>query len=296
MTRNSAQIVRIGGLGLRFVGRSRADLPGPFADFAGSGPCVSRLSVREEPGAPDGALRPLCDAGAWALFESRDGLRYEGYAPPLHGKRPVLQADASADWSEGIVRVDPELCPLQTRLAPISSPFGEFLLMSLLNRDGGLYVHAASVVRDGGALLFLGKSGAGKTTLSGLARSQGAEVLSDDRTALRFVRGRLTAFGTPFHGTGRHWAARRAPVHGVFFLEHAPETRARRLPLGEAAARLAALCFAPFWNRIALDELLRQSEAAARAVPAHVLGFTPDLSALEALDAVAPRPRHAHGR
>ncbi|MBI5545406.1 MAG: hypothetical protein HY901_16090 [Deltaproteobacteria bacterium] len=296
MSRRSLQVVRIGGLTLGFENRCQADLVGPFEAFGSHGRCASRLTVLDEPGQAASSQRPLCESGFWALFEHEGGLRYEAYARPLFGPTPLLQADLNADWTRGLLRVDPTCCPTQARLAPIASPFGELLLVALLNRHQGLYVHAACVTRNGAALLFLGKSGAGKTTLSTLSARDGAHVLSDDRTALRFQRGRLTAFGTPFHGTGRQWSAQSAPVRALFFLDHAPATETQMLSVAETAARLAALSFAPFWSRPGLDEVLRLCERAACAVPAYSLRFRPDASALEALDAATQAQRHLDHR
>jgi hypothetical protein len=49
---------------------------------------------------------------------------------------------------------------------------------------GGAVLHSAGVVKDGAAFLFLGRSGAGKTTVARLSLAQGADVLSDDLNAV----------------------------------------------------------------------------------------------------------------
>ena len=49
---------------------------------------------------------------------------------------------------------------------------------------GGAILHCAGIVRDGRAYLFLGRSGAGKTTVSRLSLAAGLEVLSDDLNVL----------------------------------------------------------------------------------------------------------------
>ena len=54
----------------------------------------------------------------------------------------------------------------------------------LLAKQGGLLVHAASVVRNGRAFLFAGVSGAGKTTISRLAPPD-ATLLTDEISYLR---------------------------------------------------------------------------------------------------------------
>lgn len=284
MRRPHLQVVRVGGLALGFVHRRRVDLPSPFADFVARGPCSCRVEVFDEPGLVTDPADRLCESGSWALYKQGQGLRFEAYAPPVYGLVPLLQADLSTDWSRGILRANPALCPPATRAAPINSPFGEFLLLSLLNQHGGLYVHAASILRDSAAVLFLGRSGVGKSTLSTLAARQGDTVLSDDRTVLRIERGRCVAYGTPFHGTARHWAAKCAPVRALCFLEQAADSRAERLGVAETATRLAAVSFGPFWSRTGMDEVLCQCELVARAVPAFAFRFRPDLSALEALD------------
>ncbi len=62
---------------------------------------------------------------------------------------------------------------------------------------GGLMVHAAGVEREGKAFLFLGYSGAGKTTTA--RNSPPGSVLNDDLLILHPVNGRWNAFSTPFY-------------------------------------------------------------------------------------------------
>lgn len=296
MPRFTAQVLRIGNVGICFENCRQGLLRSPFSDFLGSqSECDARYEVRDERALPH--RRPLlCDAGVWRLFQLQNGYRFETYARLVHGARALLQADVSADWASGVIRIDPECSPKTLRDAPVSSTFGEVLLLALLNRHQGLYVHAATVLASGTARVLLGKSGAGKTTLSGIARERGALPLSDDRTALRFEHGKLVAYGTPFHGTGKHWAARSAPVSGLFFLNHARRTVARPLPTASASARLAAVTFLPFWSRSDVEEGLRLCERAASSTNSYLLRFRPDSSASEALDVAATAsPRQSRG-
>ncbi len=287
------QFLTIGGVGICFAGRRREDLPESFADFAGGDRCACRLKVLDVPGTETDRRQPVCATQTWSLFAHGRVLRFEAYAPPAHGTRPILQADLAGDWRSGVVRVDPSICPEHTRLAPIASTLGELLLISLLNRRGGLYVHGAAVVRRGQAEVYLARSGIGKTTLSALAAGQGAEVLSDDRTVLRRARGKLLAFGTPFHSGGRRWSAKAAAVRSLVFLEQATQSHAEELSTGAAMALLASLSFGPFWDRGGLTKLLDHCARATTLAPCYRLRFRPDLSALEALDAASP-DRHAH--
>jgi hypothetical protein len=65
--------------------------------------------------------------------------------------------------------------------------------------SGGLFLHAAGIVRNDEAYLFYGPSGAGKSTLA--AMPHGGRVLSDDLTLILARPQGLVAAGSPFRGT-----------------------------------------------------------------------------------------------
>jgi hypothetical protein len=161
---------------------------------------------------------------------------------------------------------------------------------------GGAVLHSAGVVRDGAAFLFLGRSGAGKTTVARLSLAQGAEVLSDDLNAV--------VAGAP--GTGEDADAPRAagaagvsgcavlklpftgdlgdrravlppvPLGALLRLEQA--TADALLPLSRAETLACLLACTPFVNldphrRERLEEVLL-ALAAAAAPRAYTLRFT----------------------
>src|SRR3989442_14032919 len=83
----------------------------------------------------------------------------------------------------------------------------------------GLVLHAASLIRDGGAYLFCGPSGSGKTTVARL--SPDATLLSDELSIVRTTDGPAVCFGTPFRGElALAGADRAARLRGIHFLRH----------------------------------------------------------------------------
>jgi hypothetical protein len=95
-----------------------------------------------------------------------------------------------------------------------------FLSWKLLEHQGFL-LHAATVIRDGKAYIFTGRSGAGKSTVATLS-PQGS-VLTDENGAWR-------AYGTPFWGEFKAAGSNSsAPVGGIFRLLQAPENRVELL-------------------------------------------------------------------
>lgn len=136
--------------------------------------------------------------------------------------------------------------------------------MRLLDR-GGFLVHAASALVDGGAWLFPGPSGAGKTTL---AVKAGARRIGDDVAAV--AGGRLFAAPfysqTPYEGGDASW-----PLEGIAFL--AKGRRALK-PLSPAAATARLLETTIFFcnDDASASRLLSAVGACASAVPCFELG------------------------
>lgn len=115
---------------------------------------------------------------------------------------------------------------------------------------GGLLLHSAGVVSEGRAYLFVGRSGAGKTTFARRSLAEGREVLSDDLNAVVLERGELRVRQVPFAGelgmTLPAGPLRDTPLAGVFGLAHLAEAEAPAVvsPLGGAEALALLLCAA----------------------------------------------------
>jgi energy-coupling factor transporter ATP-binding protein EcfA2 len=167
----------------------------------------------------------------------------------------------------------------------LSYPLDELLFQHHLAHAGGLVLHACGVAIGGRAVLFCGRSGAGKTTIARLFRRAFPEatVLSDDRIVIRRAGRHWRAFGTPWHGSGRFASARSCPVAAVVFLKKSRATRLAPIPVTAAAVRLLAQSFPPLWEREGVARSLRTATAMAASVPAYLLRFEPDRGAVEAV-------------
>ena len=164
-------------------------------------------------------------------------------------------------------------------------PLDELLFQQRWARDGRIEVHACAVRERGRVLLFAGHSGAGKSTTAKLWTrfSKHGSVLSDDRVVLD-PRGRrpIPAFGTPWHGTGRFGSPESGPLAALFFLEQAVSTEAIPVSPGEAAARLFTRTFPPIWEAEGTGRVMEGCARVAESVPAFVLRFRKDESAVVA--------------
>jgi hypothetical protein len=118
---------------------------------------------------------------------------------------------------------------------------------------GGVILHSAGVVRGGGAYLFLGRSGAGKSTVARLSLDRGAEVLSDDLNALLPAAAGRAAAGSqvhklPFTGDLGGRRAARPPVPLAALVRLEKHTRDECRPLSRAEALACMLTCSPFVN------------------------------------------------
>jgi hypothetical protein len=112
---------------------------------------------------------------------------------------------------------------------------------------GGMLLHSSGIVIDGRCLLFVGHSGAGKSTIAGLALDRGHKVLSDDMNCLLPGNEGWTSYVMPFAGDHQGKAERTEfPVAAIFRLEKGPENSIE--PLSEASCFSLLLSSAPFVN------------------------------------------------
>lgn len=146
-----------------------------------------------------------------------------------------------------------------------------------LLEQGGVLLHCAGVVDRGRAILFLGRSGAGKTTVARMSLTAGRPVLSDDINALMPAGDGLVALNLPFAGDlgGTTTDDATYPVGALCLLRQGPlnvEPASPGVTLG------ALLGCAPFVNADPhrRERLFGNLEALIRRLPALELTFGKD--------------------
>lgn len=149
---------------------------------------------------------------------------------------------------------------------------------NLLSFDG-LMLHSSAVVVDGKAYLFSGPCGMGKSTHTRLwQRNFGAaaQVINDDKPALRRVDGRWYAYGTPWCGKDGINQNVKAPLAGICFLQQAPHNSIRRLTTFEASRKIMAQTIYKFWKAETLDLMLSHLNKLVQEIPVFELENRPE--------------------
>lgn len=149
--------------------------------------------------------------------------------------------------------------------------------------NGTLLIHASSVIYEGKAYLFQGKSGTGKSTHAALwtANIEGAELLNDDNPVIRFSDdGVAMAYGSPWSGKTPCYRNLSAPIGAMVRIVRAPENELRRLsPLMGYASLTASVFFLPFLNERLRDIRHSAIERLACSVPCCEMHCRPDKEA-----------------
>jgi hypothetical protein len=247
----------------------------------------------------------------WSVHKSGTSFHFDFITQRL-GSRPYKRLVVDEDFKHARVVLNQECLSDADASRALEYPLDELLITHYLSLGRGVELHACGMVRDGGeSFLFVGHSGAGKSTTARLwKRHLPLEVLSDDRIIVRRgtdVRRTLlsddvgVAFaspkikgvgpecpthtfvmhGTPWHGEAAFASPGRAPLRRIFLLHHGSENRIERLSPGVAVGELLARSFTPFYQPRFVAPVLALLEEMVQSVPCYRFQFVPDQSAVE---------------
>lgn len=150
-------------------------------------------------------------------------------------------------------------------------------------RTGTLLIHASSVLFEGKAYLFQGKSGTGKSTHASLwlKNISGTELLNDDNPLIRFTNdGTAMAYGSPWSGKTHCYRNVAAPIGALVRIVRDTENDLRRLaPLNAYASLTASVSFVPFASEELREMRHKTIERLVQAVACCEMHCRPDADA-----------------
>jgi hypothetical protein len=259
----------------------------PFLQKAEASPrvCDIELEVSWVDGldAPSGKAS-FVSGGLWSAFVGPSGTTFYLSSTTL-GTAPYKAAWFDESFSRGHIVLNRAHFTADTPVFPLEYPIDELVMMHRLSLGEGVEVHALGLAdEDGSGYLFLGHSGAGKSTTARLwSGKPGVTMLSDDRIIIRKIHGRYYIYGTPWHGDAGVASPAYAPLTSIFLLEQAPENQFVPLPQPQAAAQLFARCFVPYYREQGLKFTLTFFDELSRSIPCSTFRFAPTENAVEAI-------------
>lgn len=280
----------IAGLRVRVQSRHSVEdpnFPSEYASFLVPFTGEPDITVELAAGIPAEVSKgiPVTQAGPWRLFreagrrvilwDGRDASSplWAAALPDDNGTITVWCGDKFSRKSGADVTVR----------NPFRYPLDQLVLMFRLAGQG-IILHAAGLVDGQRGIIAMGRSGAGKTTLSRLwADAFGvASVLSDDRVIA------VAGSGPGFHGTpwpGELGAARneRAPLSALVFLKQARENKLVPMQPQQALEALMPVASIPWFDQEVLPAALECCRKLTTMVPAYEFQFTPTPDAVKVL-------------
>ena len=266
--------------------------------------------------------RQLFDSGCtWRLYEGEAGFQFDFHTPVL-GVRPYKRLLVDRRFREATLQMSEECVAIMGHsLEPLGYPLDELLIMHRLTQEKAIELHSCGIVRaDGTGNLFVGHSGAGKSTTTRLwTQREEVEVLSDDRIIVRrdgaemldeaagsagakqvlrlrdcsasrgnhFAqddkKSKMRMYGTPWHGEAMYASPGSAPLARIFVLEHGRGNVLTRLSPSQAVGELFARSFVPFHRHEYVDSALEFLQELVDSVPCYRYAFEPDERAVEAI-------------
>jgi hypothetical protein len=182
---------RVGGVSVQLAGDRRADVVlVPSLEPFRAESHVFDIHIRVEWVASlvPSSGRQLFDSGTtWDLYEGEAGFQFD-FNAAIFGDRPFKRLLIDGSFGSATLQMSEEcLLGFPHEVEPLGYPLDELLIMHRLTQEKAIELHGCGIVRaDGVGNLFVGHSGAGKSTTTRLwTEREDVEVLSDDRIIVR---------------------------------------------------------------------------------------------------------------
>lgn len=156
---------------------------------------------------------------------------------------------------------------------------------------GRILLHASCIETDGGAVLFTGPSGIGKSTQADMwSKYRNAVIINGDRTVLYEENGHFFASGSPYAGSSKIYRNIQSEIRAVVICGQGEENKIRRCSGREILLPLMKESTFPY-----MDGEMRRQQAEllfciAEHVPVYTARFRKDESAVEMLEETLENP------
>ena len=208
------------------------------------------------------------DEGSQILAGHIDGMPYFEFQ--LWGRRAACMMTNSSYTDANVLLVDEPLFGINNALMVMYA-------LATANLQTALF-HSSVVSHKGYGYMFLGKSGTGKSTHSGLwlKHIEGTELVNDDNPVVRKMSDGFYVFGSPWSGKTPCYRNISYPIGGVVQLSQAPYNKIQRLRPLSAYAALVPSISGKRWDKQVAEGLHETEDMMASEVAVWHLECLPD--------------------
>jgi hypothetical protein len=194
-----------------------------FTQFEASSPTDDVITIRHHSWLPAINMQALgkrvYNAPPWQIYQHGDKWVYVRVIPKDKKQEVQSLSLFTHDYGFGeIYHSDQSSFFTPTGSSSLSFlPTDQIILAQALAYRSGCYMHACGIDWHGKGILFLGRSGAGKSTVARMFQGE-AHVLCDDRIIVRNQDGTFRIYGTWSHGDVKEITNRGVPLHSIYVL------------------------------------------------------------------------------
>ncbi len=216
--------------------------------------------------------------GIWRMYRNpnRDGwvadIRYEK-------QTPTARITIDDKWSDVEFR---EIPYPDEAFSPLCYGGLELLVRTRLLDCCGIVFHASGIDDSGSGIMFVGHSGAGKSTQADIwSTHSGAILINHDRMAVRMQDSGVTLHGLPWGGSAKITLNHSAPLKAIVLLEQSDRNSISPVPTLEAVAELISCTFLPYWDEERMEKAFSIIEELTARVPVLRLRCRPEPAVIE---------------
>lgn len=158
-------------------------------------------------------------------------------------------------------------------LFSLKYPMGPILMYYLTVKSEAVMIHASGIFDGEKGRLFTGFSGYGKSTMSRLWSSCGAQVINDDRLILRKQDGVFYMHNTPMYYKD---VPKKSLLSVVHLIRHASENSSKRISGAQAVSRVLAFCIQNNFDKQFIQGHLSFISGLCSVAEVYETGFMPD--------------------
>ncbi|WP_281845992.1 hypothetical protein [Sellimonas catena] len=163
--------------------------------------------------------------------------------------------------------------------------FSAYVFYTHVVRKQTLWIHSATIERNGKGVLFLGPSGIGKTTQAELWKKyRGASIINGDVGFVQRTKEGYLAWGTPWHGSSPYCINTSVPLKALVVLKQAPVNKLRELYGFEKVAEVSGSIMYPNWMPDGRELCADTLNHLLSDLPVYRLDNRADLEAVELLE------------
>ena len=198
----------------------------------------------------------------------------EAYFEFWLGKKQCSTMVADKDYRQA------QVCVKENWSFGVNNAMMVMYALATANSQTALF-HSSVVSYQGKAYMFLGHSGTGKSTHSGLWLKyiEGTELVNDDNPVVRIMDGVARVYGSPWSGKTPCYRNVVYPVGGIVKLDQAPYNEIQRQKGIMAYAAIVPSISGKRWDKQLAEGLHETENLLAQMVPVWHLDCLPDEAA-----------------